>query len=279
MDLASSLRFESFRSPIFRKTEEKVISVTTKELLRKVIQASDDRKHGLKKAISSKKFILAEIPVISVAVIEDHSRMDIKAAKKDVPIVVDINKNKLNKAAGGFIPSVIVIEGSGIHNAARYNGQPKIKAWVGENAIRILKIYADDQFGTNELQSKLSEALREKYVPKKKNGESVGPYPWIQEVYPYENYFVYQYEGKLFRQNFTTDLKKRSVKFDGDQTEVRQEYVDLSSQTSIEKAYLGNKAKQVSGGFIYNGTNPGTGVGPRVSAKVNPRSEVSGRIK
>jgi hypothetical protein len=281
MDLQDSLRFETFRTPIFRRTEEKVTSLSTKDLLRKVIQASSNKKE-IEKNISSKKFIFAEIPVISVAVVEDKSRFDIKAAKQNVPIVVDVNKHKKGKSAGNFIPPVIVIEGSGIHNAARFNGKTTIKAWIGCNAIKLLKIHADDQFGAQELNSKLSELLREKYVPKKKSGESIGPYPWIQEVYPFELYFVYSYEGKLYKQKFTTDIKKRSCKLDGDPTEVRQEYVDLTSQSSIEKAYnkfVGNEMGKVSGGFMYNKTSPGSGVGPRVNIPINPRSEAGGKLK
>lgn len=283
MDLQASLELESLRTPIFRRTEEKITSLSTKDLMSRVIRASDSKQRELSKSIFSKKFIFAEIPISSVAVIDDRSKFDIKASKqKNVPIVVDINKHKKGKSAGSYFPPVIVIEGSSQHNTARFSGATKIQAWVGEKALRVLRIYADDQFGAQELNDKISELLREKYVPKKKSGESLGPYPWIKEVYPYEDYVIYQYEGKLFKQKYSCDVKKRTVKFDGDTTEVRQEYVDLASQSSLTKTYnnfVGNQAVKSTGGFIYNKTSPGSGVGPRITAKINPKSEVGDKVK
>lgn len=282
MDLRASIELESIRTPIFRKNENKVQRLSAKDLARRVIHASSERKEWLRK-VSSKEFILAEIPISSAVVIDGNGKFDLKASLDDKPIVVDSNKNKAGRISrGDYFPPVIVIEGAARHNAARFKGKSKVQAWIGSDVLKVLKIHADDQFGAQELNDKLSELLREKYVPKKKStGETLGPYPWMREVYPFELYFVYNYEGKLYKQKFTCDMKKRTCKFDGEPIEVKQEYVDLAGQTSMERTYnkfIGNQVGQI-GRNIYNRSAPGTGVGPKVNIPVNPRSELGRKTK
>ena len=285
MDLGQAMALEKLRTPIFHKdAAEKVNKLSASDIAKKVISAIDKEK-WLKK-VASKEFILTRIPLSAAAVVDTtyKTKMEASASIREKPIVVDINKNKSNSGiTSAYCPKVVVIDGAAHHTYARLNGKQTILAWVGAEAAKILNIYADHQFGSQELQSRLSELLREKLVPKKSSGESVGPWPYVQEVYPFEDYFIYQFEGKLWKQKYKVDLKKRNVSFDGDSEQVIQKYVDLDAQqTPMEKTLqlskpIGNVAKKLAGGAIANATAPGTGVGPRINVAPPPKSELGKR--
>lgn len=289
MDIRASMDIESLATASISRTAKKVTKLPAVDVVRQVISASHERKDWMKKNVSSKEFILAEIPLSSVATLKSlNEKLDLKASLDDSPIVVDVNKNKAGQLSGRskYYPPVIVIHGSGKHFAYRLRGKDKIKAWVGIDAVRLMRLQADSQFGAQELQSKLSEIMREKLGPKKNN--IAGPYPYIVEVYPFEDYFIYQFEGKMWKQDYKCDVKKRVVTFDGDPEQVIQKYVDLdANMTPMDKAMKqsdvvrqvpnANTAKVLNGN-LYNGTSPGSGVGPRVKMLPPSKSEIAGKI-
>lgn len=291
MDIRGSMDLEQLSTPSISKASQKVKKISAEEVVRNVISASHDRKKWLSEHVTSKEFMLADIPLNSVAALNSFDgKLDLRASLDEDPIVVDVNKKKVGRTSGksGFIPSVIVIHGAGKHAAMRLKGKATIKAWVGAEAATLLGLMADHQFGAQELQSKLSELLREKLGPKKSNPNSIGPYPYIQEVYPFEDYFIYSCEGKLWKQDYKCDIKKRTVTFDGQPEQVVQKYVDLdANMTQMDKAMKmsdvprqtpnGNKAKTLDGN-IYNGTVPGTSIGPRVKISPPPKSDIAGKI-
>jgi len=278
MDIRASMEMEGLRATSASKSLQKVKKISAVEIVRNVISASHERKKWMSDNVTSREFILADIPLNSVATLNSFDgKLSLKASLDDEPIIVDVNKQRKG-ATKRYTPPVIVIHGSGKHAATRLKGKSTIKAWVGAEAARIMGLTAaDSQFGAQELQSKLSEILREKLGPKKGKGDISGPYPYIVEVYPFEDYFIYQFEGKMYKQDYKCDVKKRTVSFEGDAEQVVQKYVDLdANMTPMDKAIkmsdvprqapMGNKAKVLNGN-IYNGTAPGTGVGPRIELK------------
>src|SRR5712675_269209 len=238
MDLRASMAVTEKLNTNNSKAEVIFSKISADEVARIAIHASHERNSWLKNNVTSKEFVLVEIPLSSVAILENPSgKLDLRAALDTTPLFIDINKRRQGRTNSGFIPSVIVIEGAARHTAARLNGKNSLKAWVGIEAAKVLKIYADHQFGAQELNSKIQEQLRQKLVKKKGNGETIGPYPWVSEVYPFENYFIYSYDGDLYKQQYKCDIKKRTVTFTGDAEQVIQKYVDLNAkQTPMEKA-------------------------------------------
>lgn len=288
MDIRASMDIEALSTESLGRSVKKLTKQSAKDVARDVISASHERPNWLKKNVFSKEFVLAEIPLSSVATLNSlNEKLDLRASLDDNPIVVDVNKNKTGMTnKHSYCPPVIVIHGSGKHAAYRLKGKEKIKAWVGIKAIRLMGLQADSQFGAQELQSKLSELLREKLGPKKNN--VAGPYPYILEVYPFEDYMIYQFEGKMWKQDYKCDDKKRVVTFDGDPAQVTQKYVDLdANMTPMDKAMKqsdvvrqvpnANTAKVINNN-LYNGTSPGSGVGPRVKMLPPPKSEIAGKI-
>ena len=293
MDIRASMQLEDMRTISISRSAQKIKKISAIEVARTVISASHDRKKWLSDNVKSKEFVLADIPLNSVATLHPvDGKINLKASLDEEPIVVDVNKQKLGKTSGkkGYLPSVIVIHGSGKHAAYRLKGKSTIKAWVGAEAMVLMGLMADHQFGAQELNDKLAEILREKLVKKTGNKNDLSSsYPWIVEVYPFEDYFIYRFEGKLYKQNYKCDVKKRTCTFDGESEQVVQKYVDLDANTTpMEKtirmtseiarqAPNGNKAKSLDGN-IYNGTSPGSGVGPRVKMSPPSKSEVSGKL-
>jgi hypothetical protein len=161
---------------------------------------------------------------------------------------------------------------------------------------RIKELFADDQFGSTELRSKLDEQLREKFKCDNSTKESTCTFPWVVELYPFENYFIYSYEGSLFRQNYVPNLKKRTVTFKGTAEEVIQKYVNVgaSRMETVMKTYAtgtgpagpsGNSGLAVGDKMTPTiqsdvdpaKTMPGTGNGPRIK-KAPPSNSNMGKV-
>lgn len=281
MDLQASMSRQVL-SEQARKITKESKKLSAQEIARLTIKASSQREKWLKENVVSREFTLVDIPIGSAAVLS-YNNIEIKASLSEQPIIVDINKKRLGQSPSGFIPKVLVIEGSGHYNAQRLSGKKIVKAWVGAEALKVMRIFADDQFGAQELQDKLNEQFREKFKSKKKTnggdhpGSISSPLPWIREVYPFENYCIYSYDGDLFRQYYTVDTKKRTVALKGNPEEVVQKYADVQAAgirpetgtaNPILQKPMGNQPKVMTGGFMYNGGSPGSGVGPRI--KIDP---------
>ena len=135
----------------------------------------------------SKTYVLAEIPLASVAVVD--AVVNIAAARdvSEAPIVVDVNKKNLGKSPGGYVPKVIVVEGSSRHNYARKHGRQTVMAWVGASAQRLL----DLQCNCDGLQASIQKSL--------------GFAARLKEVYPFEKSFIFSQDGEDFKQRYSTD--------------------------------------------------------------------------
>jgi len=225
----------------------------------------------------SEKFILLDLPLHLVAVphsVTDQSKVIgmIQGASENAmaPIVVDMNKRRVGQTAKGFYPPVIVVDGVNRHKAVSMQGRETIRAWVGQvAAARLGLIHADHQFGASELQSKLQEKLREKFKPNADGMSQVapgGPYPWIKECYPFENYFVYTYDGDLFKQKYKANQKKREVVFVGEPEEVVEKYVGISasgikSTKQLQVGPIEHSIQVYATGTGMGNAGPGTSLG------------------
>lgn len=200
-----------------------------------------DRTMFMRSRLISPKFTLCVIDLNAAAIVETRDLLAV--SKPNAPIVVDINKNKLGKAPGGYCPKVIVIEGSKRHHDIMASGQKRILAWVGEHALSY--IYADDKMGSNELQSLLQKALDTQINV----GDSSSPlaepessssccgtkkYAYINEVYPFENYFIFGCDGKKFKQAYSINQKKRTVALSGDPIHVVDSYMEIKASTKFK---------------------------------------------
>jgi len=245
--------------------------------------------------LKSEKFYLLDIPLHFAACprypTDDSKVQGCMAASADSaePIIVDLNIHKVGIAQAGYHPPVIVVDGVYRHAAGKLAGRETIRAWVGELAAQALKltIHADHQFGSNELRDKLGKCLSAQYQstsdngPVAESGSVYKPHPYIEEVYPLENYFVYSYDSKKYRQHYKTNLKSRTVKLVDGPKEVTQKYVDMAASaedvakkfrrfqvTSIEAAMQVFAAG--AGGMGGPGSSLGSGSGPSMAMKPAP---------
>lgn len=147
--------------------------------------------------------------------------------------VADFNIKGLGETSGGFRPKVVVIEGGARVRASRQQGHERMRVWIGDRAMGyVASIRADHQLGAQELRTLLGIELEKEY-PAKRNKQNmiIESSPWIQEVYPLENYFVFSRNGHYWKQSYTVTLKDRSVKLDGKPEEVTQRYVPLTASS------------------------------------------------
>jgi len=193
------------------------------ELSRKELQSQigDDAK------LVSKKFFLTRVPLNRLA-----SPIDIHASGG--PIVVDVNQGKIGKTSNGFFPKVIVVSGQETFRGYHDDKRVTARVWVGELAAQKLDIKADHMIGSDELRRKLQDELTRREGPRRNTtGHTIEQYPYIVEVYPFENYFIYTKHASQFRQLYELD-ENDNVNFSGRPIEVEQVYVQKTGGTRFE---------------------------------------------
>lgn len=183
--------------------------------------------------LKSERFILTDVPVGRIAnPIKPNIDKFLQALRcsqqPDQPIVIDLNKKEIG-LTHGYYPKVIVVHGSDIYAAAEHQRRDSVKAWIGIEAAKLLDldISADHDIGANELNRKLNALLTQKFKQKSTSpavydGNKV---PWIQEVYPLEDYFIYTLGMDTYKQAYTIgdDLEPA---FKGQPTKVRATYIN-----------------------------------------------------
>src|ERR1035438_10076661 len=123
MDLTATMQLntrEPVQAPAIKQT-----TATARTLLRHL---PDDKR--LREGFASRDFTLCEVAIGRLAVVE---KRDLLASTEMVsaPIVVDVNKRRVGRAPTGFVPKVVVIEGTSRLAAARKSGALTVLAWVG----------------------------------------------------------------------------------------------------------------------------------------------------
>lgn len=184
----------------------------------------------------SSQFLLLSVPLNRIAA--PRGKDGIYASSiTDEPIVVDMNRSKAGFTFGGVGPSVIVIEGVERFYAASERGESRIAAWVGAQAAKKLDlIHADHEMSAQELNEQLQVLIAKRYPNGAPTSNHIEPVPYIVQLYPFELYCIYMYEGKSYRQKFIM-APDRSVALDGPSIEVINKFVDktfASRQRSLQ---------------------------------------------
>jgi hypothetical protein len=141
----------------------------------------------------------------------------------NVPIVIEKNRKHYGEiVATGYYPEAVVVAGAYRRNHMIAHGVLDAMAWVERGAI---EINADDAIGCGELTEKLSHLIQVKIYGN--NQPITGqPWPYIVQVYPFENYLIYEFGGQKFRQAFALDPTGRNVALSGDSVKVQEKFVD-----------------------------------------------------
>lgn len=134
MDLSAVMQLNSKQgdSQFMERT-----TATARKLVDHLPMTGREKTTLLRERVASRDFVLCEVPINKLAVVE---RRDIMAAadRPDAPIVVDVNKNQVGVSPRGFVPPVIVIEGTTRLSNLRKSGAVNVLAWIGEEALRHL---------------------------------------------------------------------------------------------------------------------------------------------
>lgn len=184
--------------------------------------------------LSSKSFYLVRLPLNRLA-------SPLRASAEDGPIIVDVNAEKLGKAPNGFYPKAIVVSGNAAFRKAYTSGDIMVPVWVGSLAAAGFEIKADHMMGADELRQKLQDELTLREGPIQRMGKIERPdaTPWIVEVYPFEAYFIYRKDAKLWKQFFTVDEGQRNIGLSGTPREVIQQYAEkLAPSQRMEAAAM-----------------------------------------
>lgn len=199
----------------------------TKPRIIQFVKASSDlglTSEERKRWLSSEEFFLMRVPL---------SRLSLNYgeifAETEVPkniVIVDLNKNKIGRTGGGYTPKTVLLAGAEIIRAAKAKEEFFFNCWVGKKSIKALglTIKADHQIGSNELAGELRKLIGDKF-PKQ--------YAYIVEVYPFENYMIYNLDGETYKQCYKCDTVSRKVSLDGTPCRVFTQYktaTDMASQ-------------------------------------------------
>jgi hypothetical protein len=145
--------------------------------------------------------------------------------------------HKLRKTPSGYYPKLICLGGLDVLKKAKEEGKEFISAWVGNRILASkLSIMADDAIGCNDLQSKLRKLISEAYSKRSPvtPADSDEAYAFIVEVYPFENYLIFDKGGEKFRQAYKLDKLTREVALEGRAKKVFEQYVDVADSKGMQ---------------------------------------------
>jgi hypothetical protein len=218
---------------------------TQSKVIEKFARSAEDL--GLNAAVrerwlSSEEFLLMRVPITKLST--NYGEICASGETPRGLIVIDANKNKVGSSAGGFIPPAIVVAGTDIVRFAKNKDACYLNCWVGTKSMKALglTVHADHMVGTNELNKSLNNLL------KAKNSKG---YAYIVEIYPFEGYFIYSYDGDQYRQAFSCDNISRKVALEGSPVKVFTQYKtasELTNQVSAGAgAVLGDQEEHTTG--------------------------------
>lgn len=152
------------------------------------------------------------------------------------PIVILRNHDKLGSIqATSYTPLGIIVAGAKTRASLLDEGYTRSWAYVEAGAV---EIQADDEIGSSELMQKLENLLNVRLYGS--NQPITGqPWPYIIEVYPFENYFIYQLKGQKYRQHFTLDPVERKVGLTGGAIAVNEKFVNADCKESMPRSETG----------------------------------------
>ena len=158
-------------------------------------------------------------------------------------ITINANENELGRvSAVRFVPAGIIVAGNARRRRLLAAGLVHDYAFVER---RIDDIKCDDEISSNELMEKLNIAIRERILgPARANGDgNCAPgtvYPYILEVYPFENYFIYNLAGQKYRQVYVLDPVKKVLHLAPGSTKVEEKFIDATGDRWTPTSTPGN---------------------------------------
>ena len=192
----------------------------------------------VKHITASKEFMFVRVPLQKISLSASTHKNNASC------IIVDANTTKQGRTVGGFIPKVRIESGHNLVAELKANGECFANVWVGTSAIKKLNIQADDAISSNELQSKLQRLLQKNYGNKAPNNDA--PYSggvWILEIYPFENYVIYQLQDNKYKQAYVLDPVSREVALEGNSTKVFESFTEVPKGATTTE---GAKAEKVA---------------------------------
>lgn len=192
----------------------------TGDTIAKLVSASSDSLGAYK---ASRNYDLALVHLVKVG-----CPRELAAAKENglnLPVVIEKNRHHYGLVkATGYYPEAVVVAGSYRRNHLLASGHLNAWGWVERGSIAI---QADDAIGCGELCEKLCHLLQVKFYGD--NQPLMGqPWPNICQVYPFENYCIYEFGGQKYRQSFVLDIIDRNVALSGQSVKVDEKFVDAS---------------------------------------------------
>lgn len=146
-------------------------------------------------------------------------------------IVVLKNPGKMGKiSATGYVPSGIVAAGARRRQHLLERGYPRGWVYAEDGSI---EIRADDEIGCNELLEKLRRLVCDKVMGPDTSSGPGKAWPYVVEVYPFENYLIYSYNGDMYRQYFDLDPVAKDVALRGGPVKVNQRFVNSGEAKEI----------------------------------------------
>lgn len=178
--------------------------------------------------IQQRKFDLVRIGLIRAGCPTEVANTPGNRGPVGYPIVIACNRKQWGRVhSTGYFPSGIVVAGSKTRAALLRHGITRGWAYVEAGSI---EIQADDSISCNELLDKLSTLLLQKFYGS--NGPTANqPYPYVVECYPFENYMVFSFGGKKYRQSFALDPIEHKVSLQGAETQVLEQFVDAFGES------------------------------------------------
>lgn len=177
-------------------------------------------------SLCGKNFVLAKVGLVRAGcpqeLIDTTPNRNPEAA-----IVIISNKAKLGFIeATGYYPKGVIVAGAVRRRQLQDAGV--VCSWAYIEAG--LEIKADDAIGCSELMAKLNQLIVEKFY-----GQNTPianqPWPYINEVYPFENYFIFTMKGEKYRQGYVLDPIARRCALHGGATHVEEKFVDASTES------------------------------------------------
>jgi hypothetical protein len=183
--------------------------------------------------LAKRKFHLVRAGLVRAALPESCARLEGNVRPYTAMVAVK-NVGKLGQVeAASYVPPAILISGAMCRKRLLDDGIARSWMFVEAGAF---DIHADDQFGCNELMDKLRKLLTARYRPT--NAGQLDGYPYIIEVYPFENYFIYTYKADKFKQLYELDNKNREVSFVGAPKPVVEKFVEATVAQKIQIAAM-----------------------------------------
>lgn len=142
-------------------------------------------------------------------------------------IVMTKNMKGLGRIeATNYTPEGVVVSGAYIRNRLLECGVAVSWAFVQAGAVKNMN--ADDAISCSELMEKLNTLLMDKTFGPLKGPISGSPWPYIVEVYPFENYFIFTYKGQKYRQFYALDPIERKAALRGGSVPVEEKFVNAN---------------------------------------------------